>query len=100
MVLHRTPVVANPKPLVWSEQVEVAFLINIKCLMKFVEVHLNLKGFLPEGILYRDLGDLGLGVVDLLHRVLASVLHVLHQHGHPVVSRYLQGPRTKVQEPR
>ena len=39
LVLHRTPVVAKPKPLVWSEQVEVAFLIDIKCFMKLVEVH-------------------------------------------------------------
>ena len=50
LVLHRTPVVANPKPLVWSEQVEVAFLIYIKYFMKFVEVHLNfyLRGSCTE----------------------------------------------------
>ena len=49
LVLHRTPVVAKPKPLVWSEQVEVAFLINIEYFMKFVEVHLNLTGFYLRG---------------------------------------------------
>ena len=49
LVLQRTPVVAKPKPLVWSEQVEVAFLIKIKYLMNSIEVHLNLTGFYLRG---------------------------------------------------